>query len=250
MSVALIFPWRPTDDRLEAWELTKSVVSGLYPFDLVATVDSGHDKFNRSASRNVGAVLAESVGAEVVVICDADSIPYRDPLVAAINGASDGLIHFPFDEAWYVQRKAIFRIRNGYSQPHQLRDRIIAACSSEGGVWVCKPETWFKAGGQDPRLAGWGCDDRAFIAASRTLVGMPVKHPGKLICLPHYTQVDRGDAWLKEDVELLVRYQDAYMNPDKMKEIIDERTYVSSSEPGAASECSPTIRILSQYLYR
>ncbi len=218
MRTALIFPWRPTDDRLQAFQVTKELVPSFYDFDFILTVDSGHPIFNRSASRNYGVHLATLRNVDVVVVCDADSVPQKETLKAAIAAAPDGLMHFPFHEAWYINEKGMIRVRQN-ATTEQIRSRIYDKCNSEGGVWVCRPETWWKAGGQDPRLANWGCDDRAFLAASRTLVGMPVKHDGFLYCLPH-TRPSEGEIWIPEEVQVMVEYQEAYGDQEKMKKLL------------------------------
>lgn len=240
--VNLYFPWRETADRREAFEVTKEKVLSLYFFDDVYTVDSGHRSFNRAASRNVAA--EHSLGkCDVIVLCDADSIPEKHALLAAIDSAHDGLMHFPFDIAWYLGSKSLERIKLGQNL-EQLKSRIIDKCPSEGGIWVCKPETWFAAGGMDDRLKYWGCDDRAFLAASRTLVGMPVKHQGVLLCLPHNRPHDSGEeVWYPDDVKILLEYEAAYQQPQKMKGVIDaRRAYLSSAESRETEERSPIIR--------
>lgn len=244
MKVMLGFPWRCTDDRYMAYEITTSLMSSRYDFSAVFTVDSGHKRFNRCASRNLIVQLAEKNGADVVVINDADSVvEYPETLNEAILCAyADGLMHFPFDEAWYVEHKGMIRVRDGQNS-YQIRSRIIDKCESEGGVWVCRPDTWWRAGGQDERLNGWGCDDRAFLAASRTLVGDPVKHHGILYCLPHY-RPQNEEVWVPEEVRLMIDYQSAYKQPDKMKEVIDARPNLLSPESATSEERSPVIRVL------
>lgn len=229
MKVMLGFPWRPTDDRLEAYRVTTEVVPKLYPFDAVFTVDSGHTTFNRPQSRNLIFDVAEANGADVVVCCDADSVPQEEPLREAINSSLDGKMHFPFHEAWYLSEKGMVRVKLGATS-EQIRSRIFDKCPSEGGIWVCTPETWRRAGGQDPELANWGCDDRAFLASSRTLVGMPIKHHGFLYCLPHIRPSDK-EIWVPEEVQLLVEYESQYMNPEGMKEVISRRAPTAHPEP-------------------
>lgn len=247
MKVALVFPWRPTPDRQEAWDYVSRFVPEMYPFEAGITVDTSDKVFNRSATRNEGVRWAQRHGFDVVVVCDADSVPQREPLVDAINGAySDGLMHFPFDIAWYCGPKTIGRLLLGQNL-EQLRSRIIDKCQSEGGIWVCRPETWFAAGGMDERLSGWGCDDRAFLSASRTLVGPPQKHPGVLLCLPHYRP---DNFWLPEDVNILIETQSRYQNPEEMKRYVSSRSDVSSPEQGPAEERSTTISVLFGDLYR
>ena len=216
-----MFPWRPTPDRIPAWEVVSARIPTFYPFYEVWTVDSGHDTFNRAATRNLAVEWAGSRGADVVVLNDADSIPEQGPLWEAIETAQDGLIHFPFDIVWYLQYKATMWLKVGHNLA-QLRSRIIDKCESEGGVWVCTPEAWFKAGGMDDRLNGWGCDDRSFLAASRTLLGMPVKHQGVLCCLWH-DRPPPEEVWVPSEVEVMINYQEAYLNPEKMRKVIDDR---------------------------
>lgn len=222
MRVSVVFPLRLTEDRKEAWDVTREILPSLYPFDEILTADSGHEDFNRPASRNIGVLAAQESGADVVVVCDADSVPEAEPLGEAILGAfADGLMHFPFHEAWYVDWKGMARVRQRLTSD-QISSRIWDKCPSEGGVWICKPETWWQAGGQDPSLAHWGCDDRAFLSASRTLVGPPQKHTGILYCLPHTRPTDE-EIWVPEEVQLMIQYQEAYDQPIKMKELIDAR---------------------------
>ena len=243
MKVILGLPWRYTYDRLEAYNVTTGILPQLYEFDAMFTADSGHPKFNRSATRNLIFEVAEENNADVVVCCDADSVPEEAALRAAISAAVDGGMHFPFHEVWYVENKGMQRVKNRAST-EQIRSRIIDKCQSEGGIWVCTPETWRTAGGQDPRLANWGCDDRAFLAASRTLVGMPNKHHGILMCLPHLRPTDK-DIWIPEEVQLMIEYQDAYQQPQKMKEIIDARPNDPMSLAESSEERSPDVRVLS-----
>lgn len=250
MKVNLYFPWRMTQDRLEAFLATLEFVPKMYPFDGVFSVDSGHPRFNRCGTRNLAMQHALDHKVDVAVVCDADSIPEEKTLREAIENASDGRMHFPFDIAWYVERKAIYKLRQGCNLD-QIKSRIIDKCLSEGGAYVCQPSAWFKAGGMDEGLIGWGCDDRSFLAASRTILGMPVKHEGVLLCLPHYRPSDVGEpVWHPEDVDIMIQYQDAYMNPEKMQEVIDERrAYLSSPEQAAAQERRATIRVFSPNLH-
>lgn len=245
MKVALGFPWRHTEDRAEAFLVTSERLSAAFPFDLIITADSGHTIFNRCASRNL--IVETASQYDVVVVCDADSVPEEIPLRDAILSAPDGLMHFPFDEVWYIDWKGMARIKQGCT-PSAVVSRIFDKCESEGGAWVCAPETWWRAGGQDERLNNWGCDDRAFLSASRTLVGMPVKHPGVLICLPHQ-RPGSDEVWIPEEVALMIEYQDAYLQPDKMREIIDARPNLSGSFEGSPEERSPIVRVLQGNLY-
>src|SRR5690606_352334 len=68
----------------------------MLPGALHLDADSGHTPFSRAGSRNHGAALAMAAGADVIVVCDADTIPEPGPLHAAIGqAATDGRLHTP-----------------------------------------------------------------------------------------------------------------------------------------------------------
>lgn len=227
MKVVLAIPFRDDAEytRSPAFQVVRDQVSKLTDFWKVITVDSGHEPFNRAATRNMAVRQAEAAGADVVVLCDADSIPQRDPLRQAIIDAStDGLIHYPFNEVWEMVPKAIHLIRVGRNL-NQLRNRAYNRYGpSQGGCWVVSPATWWSAGGQEERFSGWGCEDRAMIAAANTLVGRSVQHEGVLMCLYHH-RPPIAHQWIPQDVQLLTRYESSIDDPEMMKEILNERAY-------------------------
>lgn len=221
----------------------------MYEWECVVEVDSGHERFNRAATRNLAVKWATINGFDIVVLNDADSVPEVGGMVAAINGAAlDDLIHFPFNRVYELVPKATNFV--GIQSPAILMNRAYAKCESEGGIWVMKPRVWQKAGYQDERFGGWGCEDRAFIAANHTLVGKPVKHDGSLFCMYHDRTSNESESWLPEEVELLIRYNDAYLNPEEMENIINERLNYLGAVAGTTEERSPTVRVLSGDLYR
>lgn len=237
MKVLLAFPFRDSDgSRIEAFVRTRECLEGMYEWDDIREFDSGHEPFSRAATRNMAMQYGLDNDYDVVVCCDADSVPEPEPLRDAINGASDGLIHYPFTTVYELIPKASLQV--GVQPPSILQNRAISKCESEGGVWVCRPDTWFLAGGQDERFTGWGCEDRAFISASKTLIGDPVKHPGALFCMYHTRP---QDYWLTEDVLLLIQYNDAFKDVERMREIIDGRFNSTLSEQISPEECSPAV---------
>lgn len=243
MRAVLVFPFRDDSvgSREQAFNKTVSLLRVMYDWCAILTVDSGHSRFNRAATRNLGVQEAIKRGADVVVLCDADSIPERIPLVEAIHAASDDRFHYPFDQVWAMSPKITPTI--GKKNLRQLENRAISRSGrSEGGIWVFKPEIWTKIGGQDPRLAGWGCEDRSFLSVTHTLVGEPVFHEGVLLCLHHGRIAE--ETWLPGDVELMIRYQAALGDPKTTREIIDERLDSFGSLDGSTKERGPVVRVL------
>ncbi|HMD82604.1 MAG TPA: hypothetical protein VKE92_14915 [Anaerolineales bacterium] len=249
MKVLLAFPFRDMDgSRAPLYHQTLRVVGQMYPWDAIIEVDSGHESFNRAATRNLAMEYGQINNFDIVVVNDADSVASEWAMSEAINGAhSDNLIHFPFDTFYELIPKATAQV--GVQSIEILKQRAYGKGQSEGGIWVCKPEVWFKAGGQDERFAGWGCEDRAFLSATHTLVGKSVKHQGPLFCMYHDRSTNNAASWIPEEVDLLVQYNDAYQQPEKMREIIDGRSYYSVPFEATAEECGPTIRELPRDLY-
>lgn len=226
LRVVLGIPWRPTPDRVRAYDFLRPKLDSLYPWYKTYTGDSGDIPFRRGATRNYLVRVAESYKADVVVLCDADSLPEPGPLADAIRmAAEDNKIHFPFHQAWYMEQKVYARIEAGQSL-EQLKSRIIDKCATQGGCWVMTPQAWWACGGMDDRLIGWGGEDRAFLAASNTILGAPVIHHGILLCLPHLPDDHR---WLHDDVVILNEYHERYQQPERMKEYIESRVDVFSS---------------------
>lgn len=225
MKVVLVFHFRndASGSRQVAFDATRAAVVHLYPFDHVLVVDSGHEPYSRAASRNLGVRQAEGLGADVVVVNDADSIAEARPLKDAIEQAYvDGLVHHPFNECWYLIPKSTKRI--GTTPLGQLRNRAISRTGpSNGGIWVCRPDVWWATGGQDDRFTGYGAEDRSHLAATVTLVGQSVHHEGVLLCAYHDRQLGTHEVWNYDDVVLMERYHGAYRDEAATRAIIAER---------------------------
>lgn len=201
--IAVGFPWRPTPDRAPAF----AMVSAWYDAELGCpqiTADSGHDPFNRAASRNLVVADAIEMGVDVLVISDADTIPSPAGLHAAIDAAANGGMHYPFDRYLYV----------GTDNP---------LGGNTGGIHVCRPEVWQEIGGQDERFTGWGGEDDQIYAAATCLIGEPTYHPGWVVSLWHASVRDVGSERWQPNSELAARYHRLRHDPDAMRALIAER---------------------------
>lgn len=199
------FPWRPTPDRLAAFEVVSRWYADTLPDAAHVTADSGHDPFSRACSRNDVVTRAQEMGAEVVVLSDADTVPSPAGLHLAIDAARNGGLHYPFDHYLYA----------GTNNP---------AGGNTGGIYVCRPDVWWSFGGMDPRFDGWGGEDDQAHAAAECLIGTPVNHPGWAVSFPHAGDCrDVGSQRWKPNSDLAIRYHLARHSPTKMRAIIAER---------------------------
>ncbi|MEU0937602.1 galactosyltransferase-related protein [Embleya sp. NPDC005971] len=221
VNTVVVLPWRAVGPaRVRNHGHVRAYLRDHLPHATHLDADSGHEPFSRAGSRNLGIRVAADHGADIVVLCDADTLPDPDALHAAIEGAADGRLHLPY--TWY----------RGLSEDGTaayLSGAPLADCATEltmtgstGGVLVARPDAWALAGGMDERFTGWGCEDTAFLAAADTLLGHSVRHPAQIVHLWH-PKADGPSAGRDANYALLGRYRAAEGDPPAMRALIDER---------------------------
>jgi hypothetical protein len=223
VSVAVVIPWRPgTPERNAHHEHVRAHLHEMLPDAIHLDVDSGHTPFSRAGSRNEGVRFTQIVGADVVVICDADTLPEAEPLHAAIETATDGRLHLPY--TWYRGLS-----RDGTAQ--YLAGTPAADCPVDlahewatGGVLVIQPASWWAAGGMDERFVAYGFEDAAYRIAADALLGPTVAHQGTITHLWHPSEVGHGSPHHIANGQLCQRYVDATGDPDALRALIAERT--------------------------
>ena len=96
--LTVVIPWRPQPSRTSAFDAVVNWYrANIGDVDFVL-VDSTDEVFNLAQCRNIGIRSIADPG-EVVVINDADTIPEREPLLAAIAAAATSkLVHLPYTE--------------------------------------------------------------------------------------------------------------------------------------------------------
>ncbi|MEU6725490.1 hypothetical protein ABZ917_17425 [Nonomuraea wenchangensis] len=221
LRVLVVIPWRPQPSRVLAYRLTVARYRELLPGVEIVDVDSGHEPFCLAACRNRGVRLAEESGADVVVLGDADTLPEREPLLAAIEGAAtSGRVHLPYTEYRSLRADGTAQYRRGVPLD-RCNHLVVPAATS--GVYVTLPETWWACGGQDERFLGWAPEDVAWLICHRTLLGSePVRHEGRVYALHHQSAPKTGPVY-EQAVALYQRYMDASGNEAAIRTLIWER---------------------------
>lgn len=207
MRVLVAIPWRSQPDRVYAHDLTVQRYRELLPTAVFADVDTDHTPFCLAACRNRGVRLAEELGADVVVLGDADTLPERDPLLEAIEQARySRFVHLPYTEYRSLGATGTGQHRDG--TPLQDCDHVTIPFATSG-VYVTTPATWQACGGQDERYRGWGPEDFSWLIAHRALLGHdPVRHDGRVYALGHNSPPKQGPAY-DDAVKLYQRYLEA-----------------------------------------
>jgi len=215
--LTVVIPWRPQPSRTSAFDAVVDWYrANIGDVDFVL-VDSTDEVFNLAQCRNIG-IRSIADPSEVVVINDADTIPEREPLLAAIAAAATSkLVHLPYTEYHWLGATGTAQYANGIAGAECDFDLIKGACS---GVYVTTPETWWSHGGQDERFRGWGFEDAAWHVAHETLLGeAPRRHEGRVYALHHEPQVREGEQY-EANAALMAEYRASNSDPRAMRAFV------------------------------
>ena len=209
MSVFVAVPWRDRGSE-HAQASLDFVIENLYSIlrEPVHLVDSPDGPWSLAAARNRAVRQARDEGADVVVICDADTVVEPDALRQAVELAQDcGRIVLPY---------TLYRALTPASSSAVLAGvdpRGVPEAGrldwSVGGVQVAQPDTWARAGWQDERFTMWGCEDTAFALAAARLVGPHERVDGVINHLWHPVSWHHDDPATIANGNLLIRYSEA-----------------------------------------
>lgn len=214
--IPVILPWRPAESRMPAFEFVLDWYARLLPEFEVQTVDTDDDVFVLAACRN--RAIASFDPDQVVVICDADTLPEPAALREAVEAAKTShFVHLPYTEYRWLGREGDAQIRAGVAPEDCVHELVIGACS---GVYVTTGRTWASHGGQDERFRGWGFEDAAWYRAHEALLGAPpVRHEGNVYALHHAAEV-RAGARYDANAALMERYREAEGDPIAMAQLV------------------------------
>lgn len=167
MKIAVVIPWRETPSRLPLKEYVTDWYSKNLPEAKIIFSDSGHEQFNLSASRNLGA--KEVLGYDIVIHNDADTIPDKNSLLEGIEKTYEsGYFCNPYNDYRFIDAEETQKVLDGVvSIETAQHQRIGGACS---GIVITTPQTWETIGGFDEGFKGWGYEDAAISAAHSTLM--------------------------------------------------------------------------------
>lgn len=227
MRVVCVIPWRGGDEyRDHNYRAVRGRLERILPAAVHVDADDGTDPFSRAGSRNHGVRLAEQHDSDVVVLCDADTIPEPATLYSAIEAAhTDGVLHLPYTRYRGLTHKGTLDYLAG-SFPEECETELAHEWAT-GGVMVITPDTWWSAGGMDERFRSYGFEDVALRLAADTLLGPTVRHDGEIVHLWHPKTMGLGSPEHTANGKLCARYNQANGDPDAMRALIAERETVT-----------------------
>jgi len=194
----------------------------------VITADSDGDIFSLSQARNNAVAQAKT---DVVVICDADTVPDIANVKAAV--ADPVGVCWPFTRYRILAPEYVevpFRRRAALPTLYEWGGDGAAGV---GGCLVTTTAEYWRLGGQDPAFIGWGHEDTAFTFVVETLSTLR-RTPGNIYAFEHNSAAAGGYTGAKADSPgwdrdygrneaLMSRYRVARGRAWLMREIIKER---------------------------
>lgn len=223
MAVAVVVPWRPTDEhREEAWRWLGHQWETVYPgWEVV----EGTCPVGPWVKAHAVANALTRTTAELIVLADADV--WTEGVAAAVDVVgSDGGWAIPH---WRVHRLDQTSTRTvldgGWFHEDLACERRPYVGYAGGGITVIERGLLEQAP-LDPRFVGWGQEDQAVAAAWVTLGGKPWRGREPLWHLWHPPQPDRP-ARVPRATGLLLRYQEVNGNPARMSELIREAAHAA-----------------------
>lgn len=216
---AVVIPYRAAEGREDHFLWVKKWYEATLPLVPVIVADSGHEKFNRGASRNQGVNDAWNMGYDQVVIADADTVPEASALYAALVECDDGRLHLPYNYFKALDKKSTIKFKRGFNRK-QLKTEDETSWST-GGVLVMTVDAYQRTGGQ-PALEGWGFEDTIFRTICDAILGETKRHQGTIYHLWHPKVWNLGSPEYEKNAEIAARFNEAEGDPMKIGMLIQE----------------------------
>lgn len=223
MKLGIVIAWRETPSRLEPFNYVLNWYKNNFPDAEIILTDTDGEVWEPSKARNLGVKKAQELGCDVIIVGDADSIAQVDAINEAIEQCQkDNMIHNPY---YLYKHLNYLSTQDYYSGTSVLECFGYTYNDSVGGIWICKPESWWEIGGMDEKFLQWGPEDRAFDVAHQVIKGIPFpKHEGWLISLAHERQEQDpnfSNSHLYNTL-LFAKYLEAN-SPEKMLELVKKK---------------------------
>lgn len=223
MKVVLTIPYWGSDPlREKNFEWVYQHVSGMYGWHNIGAGTFDCPLPTRGGVRNTAVRWAEIQGADVVVLCDADTFPERIALRKAIEAAAVGGLQFAYNRYRALNQRGTDLLMGG--NPIEACAQLESQAEGGlGGVMAIRPDEWWKAGGS-PELEGWGFEDVIFAVQARTLLSTDCAWTdGWITHLYHPTECSVGSEDYNRNIAVCKRYEAADGNPEEIRKLILER---------------------------
>lgn len=175
--ISVIIPWRPHPSREFSYQRLIEWYANYFPMIEVISSDSGHKKFNLSASRNLGAKKAIESGCDIIIFNDADTFAKPDQLQHAI-AHSEAYCQVAVPYSTYYQHRSVRdseiffkkvfmqmsdkRLGYAFSKPSITSSGLPNKMYPCSGIVVVPKDIFNELDGFEESIEGWGPEDVVF----------------------------------------------------------------------------------------
>lgn len=177
ITAAVCVGFRPRNEHDErVWDWCRRRWEALHPEWPVLVADSGHEKYNRSASHNAAAKRAD--GVDVLIFCNSDTVCYQaNDVRLAVESAASGT--WVLSDRYFETSQAYWSVVQHENPGDELPDPMSGydrfLPDSCAGPQVMSAEAFAEVGGWDEGFTAWGWGDRALMDALDVLTGPHAK---------------------------------------------------------------------------
>lgn len=218
MRAAVVIPWLGgCPYRESALRFVTARYQDRHP-ELRVVIAEGPDPWIKACAVYAGLRDAD---ADIVAIADADV--WTDGLCVAIEAVENGA-------AWAVPHAAVYRLDEVGTAAYVAGEDHVGLPLTQrayrgflgGGITVLRRKL-FEEVPMDPRFVGWGQEDECWAMALHVLAGPAWRGNAPMVHLYHPPQERMTRRWgTREGRALMRRYQRARVQPDLMRDLIEE----------------------------
>lgn len=222
--VSVIIPFDPAGDehRDRALDYVRAWWQELAVDVIICSTLSTEETWSKGRVVDRGVEWSRDGGGDLLVIADADCVPARVGILAAIRAVQNGAAWAqPHGPVWRLSEKATAGIYAGRPVT-ALRPRRRSEGPPGGGCVVLTRQAYDATGGIDPRFEGWGGEDISWARALDTLAGPALRCSDPLIHLFHVSARPQFGRACAASEALAGRYYDAAGDPAAMQVLVDE----------------------------
>lgn len=210
------------EHRLRAWRFVRSRLMADDTFWPIITGDCYGEKWSKG---DAVARAREVVGADVLVVHDADVLVDSSALRSAIDACARGA-------AWAIPHGRVYRLTErstarAYDGEAHILDHVRDLARppytgiAGGGITVLRSEVWDDCP-MDSRFHGWGSEDECWGWALATLHGEPWRSDAPLTHFWHPHPAPGSRRGTSAESHMLWRtYRYARRRPERMRAVID-----------------------------
>jgi hypothetical protein len=219
--VSLIVPYRAAPNREAAWRWLERYWRTAHPEWEIVLGDGGADPWSRSEAINDAARRATG---DVYVVADADTYPAGREDWAIEQALWNAGQCFPFAELVHLTHIATMQlVSNDALWVAEKPSAEAWRWASGSSLFAIRAESFWLAGGFDPRFRGWCYEDVAFSEAVGCLVEPWVRAEGVVYHLWHPAH----EGWVNTsqdaaNLALVERYHRARWSPEEMRALVAE----------------------------